>query len=306
MKNIVNSFLIIVFSFLSLVSCENVIDGNNMFSDRKVNVKILLNDFNLSIEDDNTRASDKTAYDAGVNRISLSVFNENGEKVFTATKNSSLDVDDFDVISCTLYPGDYSFVAVAYKSYDDNDEGADIVSVESAKITASKLWKTWAVNQTVKIESDKTNEVVIDFGKCVSAQFQLVPTDDQPDNVAFCEIILNPTAALTSDYSFNPTTGFALEKYQYKVNFSINKATVGSIKGKSLGVFCLVTEAEQIVDVIINMKDESGNLVKSRTFSNVPLKPNNVTRATGAFFNSSTKTSFLFDAGTASIINIDF
>ena len=131
----------------------------------------------------------------------------------------------------------------------------------------------------------------------------MVTLDEQPDDVVTCEIIINSSAALTTDYSFNPTTGFSLDEYQYKVNINI---AAQSIKEKSLGAHWLVNGDKQIVDVIVNMKDASGNIVKSHTFSDVPLMPHRVTKATGYFFNSSTKTSFVIDDNLEETAIIEF
>lgn len=300
MKKIINTIVFLVVLLFLLVSCEKVTVGNNTRSDGKVNVCISFSDFNYTIEED-TRASDKTLYEAKVDRIALSVFNDKGSLVFSTSKSSS--DDDFDQITCTIYPGDYTFVVVAHKASTNSENAAEIISPESAKITTSKFSKTFAVKQLVTIAADTSNEVVIDLGKRITSQFQMVTLDEQPDDVVTCEIIINSSAALTTDYSFNPTTGFSLDEYQYKVNINI---AAQSIKGKSLGAHCLVNGDKQIVDVIVNMKDASGNIVKSHTFSDVPLMPHRVTKATGYFFNSSTKTSFVIDDSLEETAIIEF
>ena len=73
-----NTFLITTV----LASCEKAI-----IEDKKecnVIVNISSSDFNYEFEEDSsfTRASDKTIFEAGINRISLSVFDSNGELVF--------------------------------------------------------------------------------------------------------------------------------------------------------------------------------------------------------------------------------
>ena len=68
-----------------------------------------------------------------------------------------------------------------------------------------------------------------------------------------------------------------------------------SFRNNNLALHCLVTENPQYVDIQINMKDANGSVVKSRTLKNVPMAPHRVTRATGNFFDSSTRSTFLFD-----------
>ena len=59
--------------------------------------------------------------------------------------------------------------------------------------------------------------------------------------------------------------------------------------------YCLMAEASQHISVTVNMKDASGNIVRTRTLSNVPMEPNRITRATGSFFHSAANSSFTLD-----------
>lgn len=70
---------------------------------------------------------------------------------------------------------------------------------------------------------------------------------------------------------------------------------LNSFKNAMLGVNCLLTEASQHISVTGNMKDASGNIVRTRTFSDVPMEPNRITRATAPFFHSATNSSFTLD-----------
>ena len=306
MEKFINTLMVLLSIFIttnSLLSCEKVnVEEKNK---DKVVVNITFSDFNYYFDEDDspTRASDKTPTEAGVNRIALSVFNSEGELVFETTKNESVDVDDFDQISCALRPGDYSFVVVAHQA-NGNENAAAISAMDKATITTAKLLKTFAVNQSVTILADQTNNVTIDLGKRVSSQFMLKLMDEQPAEVASCEIILNPSVSASTDFVFNPSTGFASDSYRYKNEFLRSNMKGETFKEKSLSVHCLVTENPQNVNVTINMKDASGNVVKSLTLTDVPMAPHRITRATGNFFGSSTKTNFLFDTEDSPLYDI--
>ena len=62
-----------------------------------------------------------------------------------------------------------------------------------------------------------------------------------------------------------------------------------------LGVNCLLAEASQHISVTVNMKDASGNILKTHTFTDVPMEPNLITRATRSFFHSAANFSFTLD-----------
>src|SRR5574344_140238 len=299
MKKFVNTLMVLLSIFIttnSLLSCEKVNVEKKDKDMRKVIVYISFSDFNYSFDEEEiaTRASDKTPDEADVNRIALSVFDTNGKLVFESTKNESVDVDDFSQISCALLPGDYSFVVVAHKA-NDNENPAIISSVDKATISTAKLLKTFAVNQSVTVIADQPNFVTIDLGKRISSQFTLLLKDDQPEEVVSCQIIMNPAGSATTDLVFNPSTGLAYDSYLFKNEFQRSAMKNNSFRNNSLALHCLVTENPQNVDIQINMKDANGSVVKSRTLKNVPMAPHRVTRATGNFFDSSTRSTFLFD-----------
>ena len=229
-----------------------------------------------------------------MNRFSLAVFDSDNALAFSTTKSASVDEDFSEPISCSLLPDDYHFVAVIHQANDDS-EAADIASTSQATITTSKLFSVFAVNQPVTIIADQTNTVSIDLGSCITSKFQLKTTDDTPANVASCEVILNPSSSATTAYLFNPTTGLAENTYQYRTEFVLSDMGISTFQNVPLGVNCLLSEASQHISVTVNMKDASGNIVRTRTFSDVPMEPNRITRDTGSFFHSAANSSFTLD-----------
>lgn len=214
--------------------------------------------------------------EAGMNRISLAVFDSDNTLAFSTTKNASVYEDFSDPISCSLLPGDYHFVAVIHQANDDG-EAAAIASTSQATITTSKLLSVFAVNQPVTIMANQTNTVSIDLGSCITSKFQLKTTDSTPANVVSCEVILNPSSSATAAYLFNPTTGLADNTYLYRTEFFISDMNLGTFQNNLLGLNCLLAEASQHISVTVNMKDASGNIVRTRTSSDVPMKPNRIT-----------------------------
>ena len=124
--------------------------------------------------------------------------------------------------------------------------------------------------------------------------------------MASCEVILNPSSSATAAYLFNPTTGFADNTYQYRTEFFISDMNMDTFQNNLLGVNCLLSEASQHISVTVNMKDASGNIVRTRTFSDVPMKPNLITRDTGSFFHSAANSSFTLDTTSDSTYEFEF
>ena len=261
---------------------------------KPVPVNITFSDFSYSFEDETASApssrvapsnagmSREAPSEAGINRISLSVFASDNTLAFSTTRNASVDVDNFEQISCSLLPGNYSFLAVLHKTDDDNEAPALIASTSQATLTTSKILKVFAVNQSVTIMADQTNDIAIDLGKCINSQFQLKTTDPTPANVASCEIIINPSASATSDFIFNPTTGLAASTYRYSCDFVLAEKDYTTFQNVLLGINCFLTENAQNLSITVNMKDASGAVVKTRTFTDVPMEVHRATRATGS------------------------
>ena len=296
-----------IFALSLFTSCINQISDDSE-SDEPVMVHVSFSGFNLSYdEDDVSTRSVASASSADVSRIALSVFDSNNDLVYNATRNSSINTEDFDQISCPLVPGNYTFVAVAHKATSDGDQAAVITSPTEATINTAKLSKTFAVvNSSVTVDAEETNNVTLAFGKRISSQFQLVMTDDTPAEVAVCEIILNPSASTTTAYKLNPTTGKALSTHQYKLVVNLSELGYNNLKNTSIGVHCLVTEEEQNMDVTINMKNSSDAIVKTLTLHDVPMAPHRVTQAKGNFFHTSAGTSFTFDTENDPLHTINF
>ena len=300
------SALVVTFLFaLISVSCEkaNEVQNNN----QAVEVTITFPDFIFTFEDQtfNAPASPKapsitgmspvSPSEAGMNRISLAIFDSNNALAFSTTKNASLDEDFSEPISCSLLPGDYHFVAVIHKTNDAGEAAAAIASTTQATITTSKLLNVFSVNQPVTIIANQPNTVNIDLVPCITSKFQIKTTDATPANVASCEVILNPSSSATSAYIFNPTTGLAESTYRYRTEFVLSDMGISTFQNIPLGVNCLLSEASQHISITVNMKDASGNIIKSRTFSDVSMEPNRITRAIGYFFHSAVNSSFTLD-----------
>ena len=285
-------FLPLFLFTLLFVSCER---ETICHQDKPVPVNITFSDFSFTFEDDSfTPATRVTPSEVGMNRISLSVFASDNTLAFSTTRNASVDTDNFEQFSCSLLPGDYHFVAIAHKANDPNEPAVAIASTTQATLTTSKLLKIYAVNQPVTIGANQTNNVVIDLRQAINSQFQLKTTDPTPSNVASCELLINPSSS-TNTYVFSPTTGLAEQSYQYSTEILVSEIRDKTFQNVTLGVNCLLTENPQNVSITVNMKDASGAIVKTRTFTNISMTPHRITCATGSFFPSSVNSSFTLD-----------
>ena len=106
-------FFLCLFAML-FVSCEH--DNEVQDTDKAVNVNISFSDFIFTFEDEAANASDSnktpsatckssvSPSEAGMNRISLAVFDSDNMLAFSTTKNASVDEDFSESISCWQRP----------------------------------------------------------------------------------------------------------------------------------------------------------------------------------------------------------
>ena len=131
--------------------------------------------------------------------------------------------------------------------------------------------------------------------KRVTSSFYLNITDAFPYKVKKVEIVLTPSqdqGVASAPYTLNPTTGLSPKVQTYKAE--INRSEDGKFSFPIRFNF-LLTSAEQTMDVVINMKDEKGEVLYTRTLQNVSFKQHRVTEAKGTFFSSDVTGSFDFD-----------
>lgn len=257
----------------------------------KIPVEVNFNSFNIMVNPDDsqvgeTRASAKTA---NVNRLSLKVFDLETEEV-ALEKNLELDstAQDFEKVFLLIYPGDYSFVAVAHKS-SSTGLPADITSPTEVTMPTKAVLPTYTCVQETEITESSSSSVSIDFGNRVTSTFILKYTDPTPDEVEVCEIIINPLSPSFETHILDPSTGLLAEKEKVAAKYTKAK-NGGTFTNIDLKAYTYLSMTEETVDIQVNMKTADGTTLATRTLSAVTMKQHHTTKATGRFFSDATFT----------------
>lgn len=298
MKNGFFASLLGAFVLMGLVACSSEVASISDEEVASVPVEVTFTGFDVSVlpEAPKKVRSRATADDAGVTRIAFKVFeNPSGKEVFSTKKSKGTDGDDFNRVTCHLPIGGYTFVAVAHRAKTTASLAANIVSDTEATISEKTLPKEVyaTVLDNVLVDNNTTTEVAINFGKRVTSSFYLNITDAFPAIVKKLEIVLNPSHDVASKpYTLNPTTGLSpkAQTFQAEVIRPENGKFSFPIRFQ-----ILLASAEQTMDVVINMKDEKGEVLYTRTLHDVSFKQHRVTEAKGTFFSSDVTGSFDFD-----------
>lgn len=286
------------FVLMGLVACSSEVASISDEEVASVPVEVTFTGFDVSVlpEAPKKVRSRATADAAGVTRIAFKVFDLiTGKEVLSTVKSKGTDVDDFNRVKCHLPIGAYNFVAVTHRAKTTESLAADIVSTTKATISEKTLPKEVyaTIKDNVIVDNNTTKEVVINFGKRVTSSFYLNITDTFPANVKKLEIVLNPLHDVASaPYTFNPTTGLLPEAQTFQAE--VNRPENGKFSFP-IRFQILLASAEQTMDVVINMKDEKGEVLYTRTLHDVSFKQHRVTEAKGTFFSSDVTGSFDFD-----------
>lgn len=267
---------------LTMGACQN--HDTDTLQGNKIAVKVNFSAFDLCISDDiatehQTRATAKTA---GVTRLSLNVLEDGNPDRVAFAKELELNAGetDFDAVTLMVSPGSYNFVAVAHNAGKANLP-AEIVSTTEVTIPMTGVPPTYTCVKQVTLTDDTSTSLTMDFGNRVTSTFVLCITDPTPEEVATCEIVINPEAETADSFTINPQTGFWPENL--RVASSYPKSS--TFTEKNLKLYTYLTQEEETVDVQINMKAEDGSVLVSRTLRNVTLKKHSTTKASGNFFS---------------------
>ena len=291
----VTVFTAFTFSQTALLSCQNQDEASIIAEPETVNVTF--SDVTFTFEEDNlqTRATSVSADSAGVNRISLSVYDSRNILKFSSQKSASVNTEDFDKITCKLIPGAYTFVAVAHKANAESEKAATINSQTEAILTTAKVSRTYKAVQPVTVVKEGANNITIAFGQRITSTFQIKIADETPEEVTKCEIILNPSASETTTYKIDLTTGLTDNVYKNSAIIERSSIKENTFTGVCLGPQCLLTSSSQNVTATINMLNESDEVLFTRTISDIPLQPHRKTVAEGNFFDTSVNGGFTFN-----------
>ena len=99
---------------LLAASCSNESEELETETETLVPVTVQVNDFSVSMEDPNTRATDVASYD-GIKALTLAFYDTNGTEVYKTTqqKSDNTTYTTFGQFDCSLPVGSYTMVALA-------------------------------------------------------------------------------------------------------------------------------------------------------------------------------------------------
>lgn len=202
-------------------------------------------------------------------RLAVQLFDQDGNKVFSQSKTQTRDDDDFGMLRVGLTAGTYTVVAVGHSS----PVTPTIKSTELVQFTSKdgvKNSDTFCHYGTVTVSEDggyhelKMNRVT------AMVTFEFTDTDTP---AAFRQLKIEYTGGSAN---FNPTTSEGCTK---------SSQTELRANGTEYAVFTFPYMAtECTLKMTLNALDANGNMLTTRTLTDVPVTRNRITRCTGVLF----------------------
>lgn len=286
---------------LTLVSCTTVEFNEFVLEDTPQPVEVAVSLTSIDFTLTPTRASDATPAEAGLTRISLKVFNEEGEAVADTSQIASAVGTGFNNLGVQLPAGTYTFVAVAHDASADNIGCATIESQTSATLPEGIVPTLYAHVQQVTIANANNQSVTIDMGQRINATLRLVSTDIVPEGVSRMAVDLNPKGTAVGNSSpskFNPTTGCSIGQLRFTRALPV---TAGEPIDVSMNL--LLPADTYSFPVTIHAQDTSNKIITDfdRSFADVPFQRAYITNASGQYFRYVNSSSMTFDTTSGTL-----
>ena len=256
-------YLIIALTLL-VTSCEKPILNEDIMVEKEANVILHMRQFEQT-----TFTRSATDITELCTHLNIAIFDADGTKVKTVAQK---DTDsDFGTVALTLSTGSYQLVVIAHNC----DGSATITSTEKVTFPSNKVTDTFYYFGDLVV-TDTQQSYDLTLTRAV-AMFRLVLTDEEiPSNVAKLKFYYTGGSS-----TFSPSAGYGC------VN---SKQTEIRTVAPGLTVFDIYTlphtEEDVLTKLAVTALDTNDNTVKERTFENVPVTRNQITRYTGSFFGN--------------------
>ena len=198
---------------------------------------------------------------------------QNGAKV-TALNQTDAD-DDYGQASLTLTPGNYQVLVLAHSSNGNPTQ----TNPEKLQFTnAMGYTDTFYFYDGITVTSEpQTHNVVLE--RC-TALLRFVITDEMPAGVSYLRFYYTGGSG-----ALNARTGWGCVDSKQTVNIDVDPAAG---QPYTFDLYTIPKEQQASLNLTVTAYGEDGvEVVKERTFKNIPVERNKITEFKGSFFTES-------------------
>ena len=248
---------------LLLAACEKPVIDEDLVATKDANVILHFKQFEQ--EAFTHAATDITEL---CSRLNIALFDADGTKVKTVAQKEG--DSSYGTVALTLTAGTYRLVVIAHNC----DGSATITSTEKVTFPNNKVTDTFYYYGDLVV-TDAKQSYDLTLTRAV-AMFRLVLTDESvPSSVAKLKFYY-----IGGSSTFSPKDGAGCVNSKQTEIRSVNSDGMYEI-------YTLPhTEDDVLTKLTVTALDANDNVIKERTFENIPITRNQVTRYTGSFFGS--------------------
>ena len=256
---------------LLLAACEQPIFNETTGKEIPSETNVLLHFTQYQQEAFTRSATDITNL---CSRLNIAIFDAEGTKVKTVAQKEG-DAS-YGTVALSLAAGTYRLVVIAHNC----DGSATITSTEKVTFPNNKVTDTFFYYGDLVVGTEKQS-YDLTLTRAV-AMFRLLLTDDEiPSTVAKLKFYY-----LGGSSTFSPKDGYGCVNSKQT---EIRPVPADFVSGTAFEVYTLPhTEEDVLTKLTVTALDANDNILKERTFENIPITRNQVTRYTGSFFGSGT------------------
>ena len=256
-----------------MTSCSN----NNNDEAQTASVTVKVNGFAIEqTEFPTTRATAITDYN-DVKFLTLAFYKvSDGSEAYkhTQARADNTTYTTFGEFSLPLPIGNYTMVVIA----NSGNNAVSLTSATAATYGENNVKDTFVATQAVNITSVAPVELSATLNRIVAAVV-VQSTDNRPAGVTHMRFTY-----AKGGKAFNPSTGLATSDAGFVTTMAYS-GNPGSTT--TTGGYLFLASDEETMDVTIETLDAAdGNVLFSKTITNVPLKRNRTTTLTGAVYST--------------------
>lgn len=263
---------------------------NNSESTQEKLVTITFNSFSVNqsnFDDDtdtgNSRATTSIKDICG--RISIALFNSEGTEKVKAANQAKSD-NEFGKISISVPKGTYTVVAIAH----NGDGNATITSPSEISFKDNKVTDTFYYYGQMDINDNA--DVAIDMKRAV-AMFRLVVKDNTPKAITAMKFYYTGGSS-----TFDATTGYGCKNSRQTEMRTVESGAYSGESSYDIYTFPHQEEKKLKIDVSALESATATTPTYMRTFTDVSVKRNCITRYSGIFFGEDPATGRGFELTT--------
>jgi len=263
---------------IGFTSCEKVelptVDNNDSQQEDGVNIRFTISQIEqVAFDNGPTKTRMSTALTDLCSRITFAFFKDT-EK----TKQVSQKADDegFGSVQVSLPAGTYKFVVLAHKGKDN----PTVTSPEEITFgNNGKLADTFYYYG--ELDATESKDVSLTLKRAV-AMVRFITTDAVPADVS--KMQFNYTGGSSS---LNAVTGLGCKNSKQEETFTVDEKAHS--EQSQYEIYTFPHEAEGKLKLTVKAVMANDNTYKEEVFEEIPVKINQITKYTGAFFKNTQK-----------------